>query len=263
MDHFDYATGNTLNNFGWTLFGSGGQATQVVSNNLSYAGFAQSSGNAVRLVPFGQDYYKTYTTQTYSNNSLASLYSSFLMRVDNLGTLNTTGGYFAGLGNATGVSLAATVAIRLSGVGFQLGMGKRDSTAIGNYSFSDTVFSLGQTILVVGSYNLVSGGVNNDFASLWLNPGGLGDATAPASTLNTAASGLNDDVQSFSSYTLMPQGNALSTQIPGSLIFDELRIGNSWADVAVVPEPSLTQLLVLGSFGCGVVLWIRRRRAGA
>jgi hypothetical protein len=263
-EHFDYPTGDTLGSNGWNLIaGSGGTATPVVAQNLSYSGFAESSGNAVQLRPNGQDWYRTYTTQAYTTNSTASLYYSFLMRVDNLGTLDATGGYFAGLGNATGGSLAATVAVRLSGEGFQLGIGKRDSTSMGNYSFSDTVYDVGQTILVVGSYNLVAGPINNDFASLWLDPGNLGDPTAPAPTLNTALSGLNDDVISFSSFTLKPQGNASSTQIPGSLIFDELRIGNSWADVALVPEPSLTHLLVLGAFGSGVFLWIRRRRAGA
>jgi len=263
-DHFAYTTGDTLGANGWTLIAaSGGVSTPVVAQNLSYSGFAESSGNAVQLRPNGQDWYKTYTTQTYTSDSTASLYYSFLMRVDNLGALDSTGGYFAGLGNATGVSLAATVAIRLSGDGFQLGIGKRDSTAIGSYSFSEATYAVGQTILVVGSYNLVSGPVNNDFASLWIDPTGLGNPTPPVATLNTAFSGINDDVNSFSSYTLKPQGGVGSTQIPGSLIFDELRIGNSWADVAVVPEPSLSQLLILGTLGCGAFLWVRRRRAGA
>jgi hypothetical protein len=262
-DHFDYPTGDTLGSNGWTLIGgSGGASTPVVAQNLSYSGFAESSGNAVQLRPNGQDWYRTYTTQDYTSNSTTSLYYSFLMRVDSLGSLDSTGGYFAGLGNASGASLAATVAIRLAGDGFQLGIGKRDSTAIGNYSFSDTVLSLGQTILVVGSYNLVSGPVNNDFASLWIDPTGLGNLNPPAATLNTALSGINDDVNSFSSFTLKPQGGNTSTQIPGSLIFDELRVGNSWDEVALVPEPSLTHMLMVGLLGSGVFLWVRRRRAG-
>jgi hypothetical protein len=262
-DHFDYPTGNTLGTNGWTLVGNGGggAATLVVSNNLSYSGFAESSGNAVQLRPNGQDWYRTYTTQSYTTNSTASLYYSFLMRVDDLGNLDTTGGYFAGLGNATGVSLGAPVAIRRAGEGFQLGIGKRD-TDIGDFSFSDTVLSLGQTILVVGSYNLVAGPINNDFASLWIDPTGLGNLNPPPATLNTALSGINDDVISFSSFTLKPQGGNTSTQIPGSLIFDELRVGNSWDEVALVPEPSLTHMLMVGLLGSGVFLWVRRRRAG-
>lgn len=233
LDHFDYATGDTLTN-GWHLIpSSGGAATLVVTNNLSYVGFAQSSGNAVQLRPNGQDWYKTFTTQTYTTSDTASLYYSFLMRVDNLGLLDATGGYFAGLGGPTGASLAATVAIRAADDGFQLGIGKRDSTGMGDYSFSDTVFSLGSTVLVVGSYNFIAGPINNDTASLWLNPveGSFGQATTPTATLTTAVSGINNDLLSFSSFVLKPQGNATSTQIPASLIFDEVRVGNTWADV--------------------------------
>jgi autotransporter-associated beta strand protein len=153
--------------------------------------------------------------------------------VDNLGTLDATGGYFAGLGNESGISLGATVAIRLAEGGFQVGVGKRDSTAIGSYSWDDTVFGLGTTILVAGSYNFIAGPISNDTASLWLNPPATSflGSSAPTPTLTTALSGTNNDVLSFSSFVLKPQGNATSTQIPGSLIFDELRVGNSWAEV--------------------------------
>ena len=234
LDHFDYLTGDTLTNYGWLLIpGSGGAATLVVANNLSYTGFAQSSGNAVQLRPNGQDWYKTFTTQTYTTSDTASLYYSFLMRVDDLGLLSSTGGYFAGLGGTNGLSMGATVAIRAADGGFQLGVGKRDSTGIGDYSFSDMVFSLGSTILVVGSYNFISGPINNDTASLWLNPveSSFGQSSTPTATLTTAVSGINNDLLSYSSFVLKPQGNATSTQIPASLILDELRVGNTWADV--------------------------------
>jgi hypothetical protein len=262
-DHFDYPAGDNLGSNGWTLIGgSGGASTPVVAQNLSYSGFAESSGNAVQLRPNGQDWYRTYTTQDYTTSDNAALFYSFLMRVDNLGTLDSTGGYFAGLGNLTAGGIAATVGIRLSGSGFQLGIGKRDFTAMENFSFSDTVYSVGQTILVVGAYNFVSGPINNDFASLWIDPSGLGQLNPPPTSLNTPLSGSNDDLLSFSSFILRPLGNDSSTQIPGSLIFDELRVGNSWADVALVPEPSLTHMLMVGLLGSGVFLWVRRRRAG-
>ncbi|MEX1115377.1 MAG: autotransporter-associated beta strand repeat-containing protein, partial [Akkermansiaceae bacterium] len=232
--NFDYQTGDTLGTNGWSLISSsGGVSTPVVAENLNYPDLTRGTGNAVQLRPNGQDWYKTYETQTYTTNSTASLYYSFLMRVDNLGTLNATGGYFAGLGNESGISLGATVAIRLAEGGFQLGIGKRDSTAIGSYSWDSTVFGLGATVLVAGSYNFTTGLVNNDTASLWLNPPATSflGSSAPAPTLTTEPSGTNNDVLSFSSFVLKPQGNATSTQIPGSLIFDELRVGNTWADV--------------------------------
>lgn len=261
-DHFDYTTGDTLGANGWNLINSsGGAATLVVAQDLSYPGFAESSGNAVQLRPNGQDWYKTYTTQSFTTSESGTVFYSFLFKVDNLGLLDATGGYFAGLGNATGASLASTVAVRASGTGFQIGVGKRDSTAMGNFSFANTVFDLNTTILVVGSYNVVAGAINNDFANLWINPTGLGQSTAPTATLTTALSGINDDVISFSSFVLKPQGNASSTQIPASLIFDEVRVGTTWADVAVIPEPSTALMLGLLIASFLLVRHIRRRAA--
>jgi len=255
-DHFDGSTGNTLGSNGWSLIASsGGAATNVVAQDLSKSGFAASSGNAVQLRPNGQDWYSTYTTQAYDSASNASLYYSFLLRVDDLGSLDATGGFFGGMAAVGGVSgRAAMIGMRLSGTGFQLGVAKRDSTAL---SFDSTVFSTGTTILVVGAYNLVSGNIQNDTASLWINPGSLGAGSAPAATLSAFTTAINNDTQSFSSFVWTPQGTGGSTQIPGSLIVDELRVGNSWADVTPVPEPGTFALVVLAG---GAFLARRRRR---
>lgn len=257
-EQFAYTTGDTLGSNGWTLVPtSGGASTLVVANNLSLSGFAASSGNATQLRPNGQDWFRSYTTQSYTNNSTESLYYSFLLRVDNLGLLNTTGGFFGGLAAGNGTSGGAMVGMRLSGLGFQLGVAKRDSTAL---SFDSTVYSTGSTILVVGAYNLVSGSVQNDTASLWINPGSLGAGSAPSATLSVSTTGINNDTQSFSSFRWSPQGNATSTLIPGSLIVDELRVGNSWADVTPVPEPSTFALVLISLVG-GAFLIRRCRRS--
>lgn len=255
-DHFAGSTGNTLGSNGWSLIASsGGAATNVVAQDLSKSGFAASSGNAVQLRPNGQDWYSTYTTQAYDSASNASLYYSFLLRVDDLGSLDATGGFFGGMAAVGGVSgRAAMIGMRLSGTGFQLGVAKRDSTAL---SFDSTVFSTGTTVLVVGAYNLVSGNIQNDTASLWINPGSLGAGSAPAATLSAFTTAINNDTQSFSSFVWTPQGTGGSTQIPGSLIVDELRVGNSWADVTPVPEPGTFALVVLAG---GAFLARRRRR---
>ncbi len=257
-DHFDYPTGDTLGANNWDLIpSSGGVATNVVAQNLSYTGFADSSGNAVQLRPNGQDWYRTYTTQSYDSSSNESLYYSFLLRVDDLGDLNATGDFFGTLAGPTGTSGGAAIGLRLSGSGFNIGIAKRDTTTV---EYDSTVFSVGSTILVVGSYNLVSGAVNNDTASLWINPGSLGSGSAPSASLTTSNSGVNNDIQSFSSFLWKPQGGNGSTQIPGSLIVDEVRIGNSWADVtpAAVPEPSTWAMVLL--FVGGVVILRQRRR---
>jgi len=255
-DPFAYSTGDTLGSNNWNLVASsGGVATSVVAQNLSAPGFSPSSGNAVKLLPNGQDWYRTYATQSYESSSNASLYYSFLLRVDNLGSLDTTGGFFGGLASPTGTSGAAMIGLRLSGSGFQIGMAKRDTSAL---SFDSTVFSVGSTILVVGSYNLVSGSIQNDTASLWINPIDLGQPNAPGASLTASTTGINNDVQSFSSFVWKPQGGAGSTQIPASLIVDEIRVGNSWAEVTPVPEPHTLGMALLGA--AGLLHSLRKRR---
>lgn len=256
-DPFADSLGDTLGSNGWSLVAaSGGVSTPVVAQNLSRSGFSPSSGNAVQLRPNGQDWYRTYTTQTYDNTSNASLYYSFLLRVDSLGTLDSTGGFFGGLATA-GTSGGAMIGLRLSGAGYQIGVAKRDSTTL---AFDSTVYSVGATVLVVGSYNLVSGTVQNDTASLWINPGSLGAGSAPAALVTASTTGINNDVQAFSSFLWKPQGNASSTQIPGSLIVDEIRVGNTWAEVTPVPEPTTWGMLLIGMVGAGSIVWMRKRR---
>jgi len=230
--------------------GSGAVATQVVANNLSQSGFAASSGNAVNLVWKGQSWYRTYTAQNYTSSSNDSLFYSFLLRLDSLGSLNNTGGVFGGLASVSGGSGGAMIGLRASGAGYQIGIAKRDFSPL---SFDSTVFSLGQTVLVVGSYNLVSGSVTNDTASLWINPGSLGQASVP--TALATSSTADGDIQSFASFLWKP--SATATQIPGSLIVDEIRVGNSWAEVTPIPEPTTWGLLILAAGG---FLWMRKRR---
>jgi len=255
-EQFAYTTGDTLGSNGWGLTGAGSVSTLVVANNLSLSGFAASSGNAVQLRPNGQDWFRSYTTQAYGN-STASLYYSFLLRVDTLGNLDANGGQFGGLTNGNGTAGGAMVGMRVSGAGFQLGVAKRDFSSL---NFDSTVYSTGTTILIVGAYNLVSGSIQNDTASLWINPGSLGAGSAPTATLSAFTTGDNNDFQTFSSFLWRPQGNATSTQIPGSLIVDELRVGNSWADVTPVPEPSTFALVLISLVG-GAFLIRRCRRS--
>lgn len=258
-DGFDYTTGNTLGSNGWNLIASsGGAATNVVAQNLSMVDFGPSEGNAVELRPNGQDWYRSYTTQSYTTSDNASLYYSFLMRVDSLGALDATGGLFVSLADAAGnAGQSASVWLRSSAGGFQIGVSKRNGSPI----FAAEEFTVGTTVLLAAAYNLVSGPINNDTASLWINPGSLSAGSPPAATLTTPVSGINDDIISFSTVVLRPQGAAGSTQVPGSLIFDEVRVGNSWAVITPIPEPGTTALIGLGLVGALVFRRIRGQRA--
>lgn len=255
-DGFDYPLGNTLGDNNWNLIAaSGGAALNVVNHNLSYPGLAPSTGNAVELRPNAQDWFRNYPEQTFTTSDTAFMYYSFLIRVDDLGSLDATGGLFVSLANTSGTAgQAASVWLRTSGSGFQIGVSKRNS----NPEFDSSVFAINETIYVVASYNLIAGPINNDTASLWINPGGMGLPDPPAPNLTTPVSGINDDVIDFGTVVLRPQGGAGSTQIPASLILDEVRVGTSWAAITPVPEPSAAALLVLAFCAAGFFRFLRR-----
>jgi PEP-CTERM putative exosortase interaction domain len=157
-------------------------------------------------------------------------------------------------GFATGnTSYAAAVFLQASGGGFQIGVSNRtNSTPV----FSSTVYSLGETVFLVGSYQF-NAGTGDDVSSLWINPSSstFGKVSAPTATL-TATGGA--DMGALSQFIL--RGGATS---PAGT-FDELRIGTSWADVtpAAIPEPS-TYAAIVGALALGVVVYVRRRRASA
>jgi hypothetical protein len=114
---------------------------------------------------------------------------------------------------------------------------------------------LGSTSLIVVAYTF-NGGVNDDTVSLWLNPssGSLGGGSAPAADVSFSNSALADST-GLSVVGIKSQG----ANPQGFWNVDSLRIGDTWADVTPVPEPSTLALV-----GSGLALMfgmIRRRRS--
>ena len=110
-------------------------------------------------------------------------------------------------------------------------------------------FGVGDIVLVVGEYDFVDSGSGgtNDIARLWINPTPgdfLLEATpsviAPATAFNLGGA------LSIESFHIKGDTNT-----PGNFVLDNIRIGNTFADVVpVVPEPSSLVLLSLASVCC-------------
>ena len=252
--------GATLWNVTGTNGVSGTDPITIAGGSLSIAGLAPSIGNSITYGGLG-------LTNRISLGSIftsGTLYYSFALQVTDLSNLSTTGGFLAGFNTSIGDQAAqpsqvgARVVTRASGTGgFQVGVDKSSGGAM-SFVMDPTIFNLGDTIFVVGSYTFISGGTTNDEARMWVNPDpstfGLENAP-PTSLFSTAINDVNlsgaIQIQSF----LFRQGNA--TAVPNALIADELRVGTTWADVTpAIPEPSAVMLLSLvGSAG----LFLRRR----
>ena len=98
---------------------------------------------------------------------------------------------------------------------------------------------------------------NGDSVSIWVNPMGTDEAALPAP--DAAFSGIEFLANLMGSEAqFMFETNST---LPGSQgIYDELRIGTTFADVAcMVPEPATVSLFGLGALG--LVLAARRKRA--
>ncbi len=243
-ESFDYTTGVDLaaqSSAVWVNVNSG-DTVSVVSGNLSVPGLQASAGNSASFAGAGIDPHRTFTART------STTWYSLVINVVSLGSLNSTGGYFFGVGDNS-TTFGATVWTRSDGAGFDVGINQRTTAA--QNAWSSGTQAVGSTIFLVGNYVLNSG-TGNDVANLWINPSSDSfGGTEPAATLTS--SGASADLTQVQRIFLRQD----STTTTPNLVVDEIRVGNSWADVTPVPEPS--EYVALTSAGLiGFALWRRR-----
>lgn len=238
--------GNTLGAAAWKSINSNAEPT-IASGNLSVAGLAAASGNSVTLP--GGNHKEALFPFTTTPVSSGTLFYSFAL---NVSTAPTAASYMFGL--ATGdTNYGATVWLQASGAGYQLGISNRSNATT---TYAPTVYALGQTVFIVGSYTF-NAGAGDDSSSLWINPSAatFGDDAIPSATVTVTG---GTDMTALSQF-LIRGANGSPTGV-----FDELRVGTTWSEVttaAAIPEPS-TYAALLGALAlAGVVLRRRSRLA--
>lgn len=235
-ESFNYTAATTLESSAdWAPLNTG-TAPTITTGNLTVPGMVAPAGNMVSF-PGGNFQEAIGTLDSYSTGTV------FFSLALQLSSLPTSATYSFAL--ATGnTNYGAPVYFQASGAGFQVGLANRSSGA--TVAYAPTVYNLNSTVFIVGSYTF-NAGAGNDVSNLWINPDAstFKAGTAPTSTL-TASGGT--DLSIINQFLL--RGAAGS---PAG-VFDELRIGSSWASVAV-PEPATA---LLGAFG--LLGLLRRRR---
>lgn len=189
----------------------------------------------------------TFAPDGNANNNDNFLYSSSSVNFSALPT-DKLGSYFSHFKSTTANQFYGRLGANLTNAAagtFRL--------AIANGNWSDTTTTqFPQNLSPSTTYTIVTRiNVDTGASTLWVNP-------ASESSTSVTATDTFTFQGAIASYALR-QGTTGTTPIsaPGDLVVDNLRVGRSFSDVVVVPEPGTVALLSLGAFG----LLLRRRNA--
>lgn len=233
----DAALGLSVQSGGnWAILNTG-DSILVATGNLNYAGLAASSGNKITFDYAGTDYYRIFTSQ-----NAGTVYSSFILNVSAIGTMNTTGGYFAGFIQAGSTSIyGAVVWARASAVAgkYNIGIATRSTSTV---SWLSNELDPGVAYFITTAY-VFGAGAGDDVAKIWLNTAAIGGAE-PAADATAVVSTDMTSVERF----LLRQSSTTATPF---VEMDEIRVGTTWASVTPT-GPVVTPALSVGainSFG--------------
>jgi hypothetical protein len=182
-----------------------------------------------------------------TNLSSGKVYFSALFRVNDLGygTWNGASTYEGALTATNNTSFQLSWMIKSnSPTGYVIGLSSLNSGG-GPNVFDTTEHTAGETVFLVGRYDFTT---TPNTIALWINPSSatFGAASEPATGFiqtNPMTDGLSID--RFN----MRQNTASS--VPAAMHWDELRFGNTWADVTPVALPIAVTLTDVEKLGDG------------
>jgi signal transduction histidine kinase len=230
----------------------------IVRGSLDYAGLKASTGNRVNVAAIAPSLDSVRTLDgSWPKQSKGTLYVSFILRLQSVAELSESreGASLLTISDTFNRTELLGINLRLAHGAAQLGVLKYASSnalvsaaAFFNSGPGANLSADGATTyLIVAKYEWVEG-VANDVVTLWVNPEKLG-ATEDATNKVFTNAGL-DGPGAAGRLTLSRGPN---------VNIDELRIGQTWADVTPPKEASQNLLAVVGVLvGVLVVagLWI-------
>ena len=219
---------NTPSN--WTLSGTATNDFNVTPGNLSYSGLAPSIGNSATNGGDGVGVRRLLGRTVDSG----VIYFSVLFNLVSYGGWSggpvTAGAQACAFTSSDNLSFRLQVMVKSNTPSTYL-LGVQKGGTGSTITFSTTPLALGSTALLVGKYDFTQ---NPNVATVWINPdtNNFGGAE-PNSGFITSATGLNNlPIDRFNFRQNVLNGASSS---PGSLQWDELRVGTRWADVTPAP----------------------------
>ena len=232
-DNFTYANGALVGNGGWT------QNLTVATNPI------QVTDGIVPLTT-GQDVYNNFTAAISATDGTFAYYAARIV----VTAATASGEYFLHFTNGlTNPSFfTARLAAQSTAGGFFLGYS--ESTVAGT-TYGTQVLTLSAPYNVIVRYGFVAGTLN-DTGAVFVSAGAF-DPVELSNTpyLTDAYNGATAEIGNFTGFQLR-QGAAANAP---AVVVDNLIVGNTFADVSSIPEPTTSLLGMLGTIGL-----LRRRR---
>lgn len=234
----------------------------IVRGSLDYAGLQAATGNRVNVAAIAPSLDSVRTLDgSWPKQSKGALYVSFILRLQSAAEISDAreGTSLLTIGDTFNRTELLGLNLRLTQSAVQLGVLKYAST---NTSISAaTFFTAGPganlsvdgatTYLIVAKYEWVEG-ETNDVVTLWVNPESIGATEDATNKVFTSAG--RDGAGAAGRLTLSRGPN---------VNIDELRIGQSWAEVTPPQATSQNLLAMVGVLGGVLVvagLWITMLR---
>ena len=257
-DGFDYPVGERLGESSSSaVWGNHKDQFTIVSGSLHYPGLKLSTGNRINIQAIDPSLNSVRTVDgSWPKQTNGVLYVSFILRIHSTAKIRG-----AGVGTSLVTISDAANNTELMGINLRndgnigLGVVKYPSSNVA--VSSSAFFTSGQganlsvdgytTYLIVAKYEWVKG-ATNDVVTLWVNPTTLGVDEDEGNKISTSAG--EDGAGSAARLTLCRGAN---------VNIDELRIGQSWADVTPTIEPSQKWKVVIGVLVVGLIaasFWI-------
>lgn len=233
------------------------------SGGLSYGSLNTQTGAVTddgTTSPNNESYFRQSSGPDMTESASGVRWFSFLLDADAVASSGTPGQrmMWGGLTDSTGssTSLSTNVGFSILTTATSYEISARFRTT---ESASRIAMQFDETLLIVGKYTHNSTG--NDFVEIWLNPdastlGGADITSGSTADGYASIANTNNNLnRGASAWVITAAGNPIGNNFTGT--FDEVRIGDTYADVTPIPEPATLLLATLG----GLLVIGRRRRA--
>ncbi|MFA6469422.1 MAG: T9SS type A sorting domain-containing protein [Bacteroidota bacterium] len=230
QEDFNYPAGDSLRGHGWTITGTSTFNTVKVSNGgLNYAGYIGSfAGNGAYVDSTGQDVCIGFASQT-----TGTVYASFMVNVAAVRNGSPyVGDYFAHLTEVVGSTGAFSprIFVRAADNGkIAFGISKSSISTSIPPTFTDSIYSLNTTYLLVAKYQFNAGTTTDDEVSLFVFTNYEVPAFEPGAPSAGPVTSTQTDIAAIAALGLR-QGTAANAP---TLVVDGIRVGNTWSNVLV------------------------------